>query len=157
MFSSFDPTPLTLTTPPELRPYGWTTTDLWCAPLITGLYALLTHAQPFWANLHVLIVGIFWGHFNERGSKLTTEAVDPEVARAICTLVLIGMFATRAVKNFAGPLFPSILTVIPETPVKASSFKPHLKSKWCSRCTEMLNIYYVLQINLGRQRSNDSH
>ncbi|KIM87427.1 hypothetical protein PILCRDRAFT_3899 [Piloderma croceum F 1598] len=128
MFSSFDPTPLTLTTPPELRPYGWTTTDLWCAPLITGLYALLTHAQPFWADLHVLVVSIFWGHFNDRGSKPTIEAVDPEVARAICTLVLIGMFATRAVKNFAGPLVPSIVAV-PGTPVKASSSEPHSKNK----------------------------
>jgi hypothetical protein len=144
MFSFFDPTPLTLTTPPELRPYGWTTTDLWCAPLITGLHALLTHAQPFWADLHVLIVGLFWGHFNERGSKLATEAVDPEMARAICTLVLIGMFATRAVKNFAGPLVPSIVAVVPGAPVKSPSSKPLSKSKWCStgllRCSRYIML-----------------
>jgi len=132
MLSFFHPTPLTLTTPPELRPYGWTTTDLWCAPLITGLYALLTHTQPFWADFHVLIVGLFWGLFDERGSKFTIEAVDPEIARAICTLVLIGMFATRAVKNFARPLVPSVVAIMPGTPVKPFSSKLHSKSKWCS-------------------------
>ena len=49
LFSFLQPYALTLTTPPEMQPLGWSTTDLWCAPLITGLYATLTHAQPFWA------------------------------------------------------------------------------------------------------------
>ena len=83
MFSFLHPTVLTLTTPAELRPYGWTTTDIWCAPLVTALYALLTHAQPFWADLHVLIIELLGGDLIKKGSKFTAVAVDPEVARPI--------------------------------------------------------------------------
>ncbi|KAI0831658.1 hypothetical protein BC628DRAFT_1415182 [Trametes gibbosa] len=94
LFSFFQPYALTLTTPSEFLPYGWTTTDLWCAPLVTGLYALLTHAQPFWADAHRVALG--W-----LGGADKAAAVDPETARALCALVLAGLFATRAVRNFA--------------------------------------------------------
>ncbi|KAF7978731.1 hypothetical protein HWV62_45029 [Athelia sp. TMB] len=106
MFSFLHPTPLTLTTPAELQPYGWTTTDLWCAPLITGIFALLTHAQPFWADLHVTIIGLLGGYLGDNESKLglTAAPVDPETARAVCAIILVGMFTTRTFKNFAGPL-----------------------------------------------------
>lgn len=104
MFSSLYPIPLTLTTPAELRPYGWTTTDLWCAPLVTGLYALLTHAQPFWADLHVLIIELLGGQLNQNQSKFRAEPLNPEVARVVCTLVLIWLFTARTLKNFGGPL-----------------------------------------------------
>jgi len=112
MLSFLYPTPLMLTTPPELRPYGWTTTDLWCAPLITGLYALLTHAQPFWADLHVLIIQLLGGYEDEKDSKLyvAAEAVDPEVARVVCALLLVGMFTIRTTKTFAGPKFYKLVT-----------------------------------------------
>ncbi|KAH9001573.1 hypothetical protein EDB92DRAFT_77653 [Lactarius akahatsu] len=43
LFSLLRPTPMQVSTPPELLPYGWTATDLWAAPLVTGLYATLTH------------------------------------------------------------------------------------------------------------------
>ena len=109
MFSFLHPIPFSLTTPPELGPYGWTTTDLWCAPLITGLYALLTHAQPFWADLHVLISELL-GHQGQLNYKIinTAKPLDPELARVICAMLLAGMFATRAVKNFAAPLVINI-------------------------------------------------
>ena len=99
LFSFLQPTALTLTTPPELQPYGWTTTDLWCAPLITGLYALLTHAQPFWADAHAVAFG--WLGSSAKSTD-GLAPLDPEMARAVCTLVLAGLFTTRAVKNF-GP------------------------------------------------------
>ncbi|KAG1856680.1 hypothetical protein DFJ58DRAFT_784409 [Suillus subalutaceus] len=92
MFSFMEPTPFTLTTPDELKPYGWTATDIWSAPLITGLYALLTHAQPFWAELHS-IISIAVG-----GGKVSP--MDPESARALCALILAVFFSTRAAKNF---------------------------------------------------------
>lgn len=109
MFSFLHPIPFSLTTPPELGPYGWTTTDLWCAPLITGLYALLTHAQPFWADLHVLISELL-GHQGQLNYKIinTAKPLDPELARVICAMLLAGMFATRTVKNFAAPLVINI-------------------------------------------------
>ncbi|KAG1736853.1 uncharacterized protein EDB91DRAFT_1141315 [Suillus paluster] len=94
MFSFIEPTPLTLTTPAELKPYGWTATDLWCAPLITGLYALFTHAQPFWAELHGVISTVL----GSAGDKV--EPMDPESARALCALILAGMFSIRTAKNF---------------------------------------------------------
>ncbi|KAH9857557.1 hypothetical protein C2E23DRAFT_770397 [Lenzites betulinus] len=97
LFSFFQPYALTLTTPTEFLPYGWTTTDLWCAPLITGLYALLTHAQPFWADAHDVALG--W--LGRPDAEAKVAAVDDETARAVCAVVLAGLFATRAVRNFA--------------------------------------------------------
>ena len=98
MFSFFHPYALTFTTPTEFLPYGWTTTDLWCAPVITGLYAFLTHAQPFWADAHTVALG--WLGTSSGAEKVA--AVDPETARALCAVVLAGLCSTRAAKNF-GP------------------------------------------------------
>ncbi|TFK34866.1 hypothetical protein BDQ12DRAFT_635800 [Crucibulum laeve] len=96
LFSFLNPTPLSVQTPPEIQAYGWTTADLWCAPAITGLYALLTHAQPFWADVHSVIVQLLGGSQLEKG----VEAIDPEVARAVCALLLSTLFAGRTAKNF---------------------------------------------------------
>jgi len=97
LFSFLQPYALTFTTPSELLPYGWTTTDIWAAPLVTGLYALLTHAQPFWADVHsaaVRAVGV--------STAEKVAPVDPEVARALCAALLAGMFVTRTWKTY-GP------------------------------------------------------
>jgi hypothetical protein len=102
--SFLQPGPLTLTTPAEMLPYGWTTTDLWCAPLVTGLYALLTHAQPFWAEAH----GALASFLNFSPADLSPEKspgvqpLDAETARAACAAVLGVLFVTRAVKNYGG-------------------------------------------------------
>ncbi|KAG6336416.1 hypothetical protein ID866_2659 [Astraeus odoratus] len=106
LFSFLQPTPLALSTPPELLPYGWTTTDLWCAPLVTGLYATLTHAQPFWADVHAVLGALLCGRGYAEALSAGEEmkALDPETARAACALVLAGMFATRTAKTFrVGP------------------------------------------------------
>ncbi|TBU24833.1 hypothetical protein BD311DRAFT_741588 [Dichomitus squalens] len=97
LLSFFHPYSLTLTTPTEFLPYGWAATDLWCAPLVTGLYAFLTHAQPFWADAHHVASG--W--LGTAGAE-KVAAVDAETARAVCVVVLAGLFTSRAVKNF-GP------------------------------------------------------
>jgi hypothetical protein len=106
-FSFLNPTPLSVTTPPELQPYGWTTTDIWCAPLITSLYALLTHAQPFWGDMHSLLAELLGiaGYMNEKGlvdgnGRKIVDPVDPETARAACAIILAGMFVTRTVRTF---------------------------------------------------------
>lgn len=96
LFSLLSPTPLTLQTPPELLPYGWAIADLWCAPVITGLYACLTHAQPFWADLHALLAGAS----GSTSVKLPMEPVDCETARAVCAILLVGLFVGRTTKNF---------------------------------------------------------
>jgi len=82
------PTGMTLSTPPDLLPYGWTSLDLWCAPLITGLYGVLTHALPSLANVHAAVMG------ND------VAPVDAELARAACALLLAAAFTTRTVRNF---------------------------------------------------------
>ena len=87
------PTPLTLTTPAELQPYGWTTTDLWSAPLVTAIYATLTHPQPFWADLHAVLAGVL-------GGGAGAAPLDPETARAACALVLAVLFASRTARTF---------------------------------------------------------
>jgi hypothetical protein len=111
LLSCLDPTPLTLTTPAELRPYGWTTTDLWSAPLVTGIYALFTHAQPFWGNLHAGIM-TFLGIrtdpcFSWNTGTVCTgipKAMDEDSARAVCTVILCGLFMSRTIKNFRGDI-----------------------------------------------------
>jgi hypothetical protein len=114
LLSCLHPTPLTLTTPAELLPYGWTAADLWCAPLMTGIYALLTHAQPFWGELHDIIATVLGANAHAcemNGEKLgggcvveRVEKVDEDSARAICALILCGLFVGRTVKNFSGEL-----------------------------------------------------
>ncbi|KAJ7217165.1 hypothetical protein GGX14DRAFT_440555 [Mycena pura] len=99
LFSFLNPTPIAIQTPPELQPYGWTTTDLWCAPLVTGLYALLTHAQPFWADAHNVLSGMLGGSASTKSGSV--EALDPHVARAVCVVVLTTLFVGRTIKNFA--------------------------------------------------------
>ncbi len=102
---------MTLTTPPELLPYGWTATDLWIAPLVTGLYATLTHAQPFFAQLHALLFSFFSPlglaplsspSLKSNGSVIEGAVVPLDVndARAVCVLVLSALFSLRAVRSF---------------------------------------------------------
>ncbi|KZT11558.1 uncharacterized protein LAESUDRAFT_671660 [Laetiporus sulphureus 93-53] len=97
LFSFLQPYALTVTTPPDLMPFGWTTTDLWCAPVITGLYALLTHAQPFWADAHAVAMGWLGAAMTEEEK---VQPVDPEYARAACAALLAIMFSTRTLRNF---------------------------------------------------------
>lgn len=109
------PTGWSVATPAELQAYGWTTVDLWCAPVTTAIYALLTHAQPFWAELHALLLS--WavpyvpaeyhtglGITSDTGEKAkwVSQAVDPETARAACAIFLTTLFVTRTVRNFGG-------------------------------------------------------
>ena len=94
LFSFYSPAALSVQTPPELQAYGWTTTDLWCAPLVTGLYALLTHSQPPWADMHGLLAGLLGG------SDQPVKPLDPELARAVCVLVLSTLFVGRTVNTF---------------------------------------------------------
>ncbi|EKM83125.1 hypothetical protein AGABI1DRAFT_125602 [Agaricus bisporus var. burnettii JB137-S8] len=97
LFSLLSPTSMTVQTPPELQAYGWMTVDLWCAPLVTGLYAFLTHAQPCWGDLHRLIVEMVGG----AAAGKAVEPVDPETARVICVTILAGLFSSRTVVNFS--------------------------------------------------------
>ena len=90
MFNSFgmhNPGGWTLRTPPELGNWGWTSTDIWCAPLITALYAYLTGAQEFWLTPP----GV--------SEKSVVGNMDEEHARAVCALVLATLFAGRAVRT----------------------------------------------------------
>ncbi|KXN92005.1 hypothetical protein AN958_11065 [Leucoagaricus sp. SymC.cos] len=96
LFSILHSTPMAVQTPPELQAYGWTTVDLWCAPVVTGLYAFMTHAQPFWADLHTLLIEML----GVATAGKAIEPVDPETARVICALILSGLFTSRTVVNF---------------------------------------------------------
>ena len=99
---------MTLTTPPELLPYGWSATDIWIAPLVTGLYATLTHAQPFFAHLHALLflffspLGLAPLSSSSNGSVIEGAVIplNADDARAVCVLVLSALFSLRAVRSF---------------------------------------------------------
>ena len=104
LFSMLHPTGWALTTPAELQAYGWTILDLWVVPLITAIYAMLTHAQPFWADVHTLVAT--WlgstAAASVDGKVPLIEPVDSQTARAACATILMVLFATRTVRNFGG-------------------------------------------------------
>ena len=120
---------MTLTTPPELLPYGWTATDIWIAPLVTGLYATLTHAQPFFAHLHALLFLFFsplgLAPLSSKSNGFAIEGavvpLDANDARAVCVLVLSALFSLRAVRSFGSgatqpePARAAFVTSVPVT------------------------------------------
>ena len=65
---------------------------------MTGIYATLTHAQPFWADLHAVLAGALGGAGGAGADKIAP--VDPETARAACALVLVALFGSRAARQF---------------------------------------------------------
>ncbi|KAI6111096.1 hypothetical protein F5141DRAFT_1274426 [Pisolithus sp. B1] len=77
----------------------WTTTNLWCALLVTGLYTTLTHAQPFWVDMHAILVG-FLGVAADVDGLVKIKPLDAEMVRAVCALVLAGLFITWTARTF---------------------------------------------------------
>ena len=84
--------------------------DLWVAPLITGVHALLTHSQQSWVPYHnhlVQRVGspTMFGSFeyavgNEGPAVAAVKPMGEADARSICALVLCALFAYRSIINF---------------------------------------------------------
>jgi hypothetical protein len=72
--------------------------DLWVAPLITCLYALLTCGQPCWVPAHRAVMRWLGRVFEEK-----PKGVDELTAQAICALVLIALFSWRALATH-GPV-----------------------------------------------------
>ena len=48
-------------TPPEALPWGWTAVDLWTAPVVTGLWASLTHWRVSRLFISCIISDVFPG------------------------------------------------------------------------------------------------
>ncbi|KAI0253790.1 hypothetical protein BJV78DRAFT_130524 [Lactifluus subvellereus] len=122
LFSLLRPTPMEVTTPPELLPFGWTATDLWATPLVAGLYATLTHAQPFFTHLHALLFAFFSPFGLATLSDLSSKQggspnqsvvapVDTKAARAVCAVVLCALYVNRAMRLY-GPEFGETTTWI---------------------------------------------
>ena len=74
--------------------------DLWAAPLITCLYALLTCTQSCWVPAHRTVMR--WldavGVQSADGQQLEgmPKGVDGLTAQAICAIVLIVLYSWRA-------------------------------------------------------------
>lgn len=96
------PSGISLVTPAELEPYGWTTVDLWIAPLITGLWATLTNAQPFWTQLHILFAYFIQSINGPQGTldESTVLPWDTKDVRSLCAVIVWACFATRTARNF---------------------------------------------------------
>ncbi|KAI0045146.1 hypothetical protein FA95DRAFT_1495931 [Auriscalpium vulgare] len=103
------PTALSLTTPPEFLPGGWAAVDLWAGPLIAGMYATLTHAQPFFADLHAVFYD-FWAPLGlarlsfADGPGGTVAPLSVQDAQAACVIVLGTIFSVKAIKTFGNQL-----------------------------------------------------
>ncbi|KZT61725.1 hypothetical protein CALCODRAFT_490980 [Calocera cornea HHB12733] len=98
-------------TPNELRPWGWTAVDLWSAGLVTSAFAIMTDAQPWWSLVRNRLLhtcaSLFLGSKSyPDGSKLNTDE-----ARSICLLILIVLFAARALWNHGSPFLQTLRTV----------------------------------------------
>jgi hypothetical protein len=120
LFSLVRPTPIEVATPPELLPYGWTATDFWSPMLVTGLYATLTHAQPFFTYIHTLLFAFFWpfglAGLSEVSPKSGSSAnmvnpIDHETARAVCAIVLCALNINRAMRAY-GPGYAALITQV---------------------------------------------
>jgi len=120
LFSLVRPTPIEVATPPELLPYGWTATDFWSPMLVTGLYATLTHAQPFFTYIHTLLFTFFSPFGRTRLSEASTKSgssanmvtpVDHETARAVCAIVLCALNVNRAMRAH-GPGYAALITQV---------------------------------------------
>jgi hypothetical protein len=119
LFSLVRPTPIEVATPPELLPYGWTGTDVWSPMLVTGVYATLTHAQPFFTNIHTLLFAFFWPFglatlseaSTKPGSAKMVTPVDHETARAVCAIVLCALNINRAMRAY-GPGYAALITQV---------------------------------------------
>jgi len=89
---------------------------------VTGLYATLTHAQPFFTYLHALLYAFFWPFGLARLSEVTTKSagspgqravapVDHETARAFCAIVLCALNVNRAMRAY-GPGYSAIISQV---------------------------------------------
>ncbi|KAG8833263.1 hypothetical protein FRC17_011038 [Serendipita sp. 399] len=118
LFQMLSPYGWHVKTPPEFLPGGWRTMDLWVAPLITGIYALLTQAQTVLVPYHTSAVqrvgkSTIFGMIEisetieilSDDSTITsvTSSVQPMKkgdARSLCALILAILFGYRAIVNF---------------------------------------------------------
>ncbi|SRR6266404_1410592 len=148
LFSLSRPTPMQVSTPPELLPYGWTATDLWAAPLITGLYATLTHAQPFFTQLHALLFSFLspfgLAYLSNASAKTggppnenTVAPLEADTARAACAVVLCALYVNRAVRAYglggATPTVRKRMTApvpapVPSTPAREKPLEEETSS-----------------------------
>jgi hypothetical protein len=95
LMNMLHPAGWSLSTPLELQAYGWSTIDLWCAPLGTALYAFWTHAQPWWGELHAASLG--YGVVDDK--VLQSIVVDSQTAMSRVTVLFATLFTYRTIKN----------------------------------------------------------
>jgi len=88
--------------------------------LVTGLYATLTHAQPFFTNIHTLLFAFFWpfglARLSEASAKSGSSAnvvtpIDHETARAVCAIVLCVLNINRAMRAY-GPGYAALISQV---------------------------------------------
>lgn len=137
-FNMLSPSGWSVSTPPELGPYGWSTTDLWIAPLSSALFATLTHAQPFWVDLQRVALEFLstngyasqahfesWGLISPGGGAwfgkggAEVQPLSTNAARSVCALIMVVLFSSRAVKNYWGAAVET----------KAQTYREQIKEK----------------------------
>jgi hypothetical protein len=119
-----------VTTPPELGPYGWTTTDLWIAPAASALFATLTHAQPFWIDLQRVLLSFLSAHWGYNlGLSTALPPMSMDDARSVVAILISMAFAARAWKTYGGDLFAGDSAALRPRP-KPSAIAPKKRGEF---------------------------
>ena len=78
--------------------------DIWVAPLATAVYSTATYRQPFWIQLHTLIMNALDTAQNGPDNKIITQfPLSDEDARSLCFLMMATLFTFRALYSFRLP------------------------------------------------------
>jgi hypothetical protein len=114
---------------------------------VAGLYATLTHSQPFFAHLHALLFSFFsplgLAQLSFQYAKLGNSDVEGVVvpleashARAVCVLVLAALFGLRAVRTFGSGMAgaePPRGGMVPDVPVLDANDEKELEREVAAR------------------------
>jgi len=92
-------------TPNELKPWGWTAVDLWSAGLVTSIFAIMTRAQPWWSRVHNALLRL---HTPLASDSPRSDDPSVDEARSICLVLLMVLFASRALYNHGSPYIKTL-------------------------------------------------
>jgi hypothetical protein len=87
--------------PAELKPGGWKAVDVWVPGLIGWIYGALTKAHPVFTQPLDQLTSLI-GLQSQISAKSVVPNWQKDEAKALCAVILTGLFAMRAIYNMGG-------------------------------------------------------